>query len=162
MALSPFTTPPKDTWLGLASLLKTSKRIYFTYSWSYCVFIVAKQQFNTHPETDNGNSMITLTFTLTEARLSCTLVLKENKIHQYKTILLSIHTHAEHLYLYHLWQLLRLELQVNVNLRGVQRHTRSAQDDVKCSLMEINKNKKAAASLTWKYSSRVSQWTCEA
>lgn len=33
-------------------------------------------------------------------------------------------------------QCLRLELQVDVNLCGVESHTHSAQDDVKCSLKE--------------------------
>ena len=47
MALSPFTTPPKETWLGLASLRKTIKYFHFTYCWSPCGAIVShKMMYN--------------------------------------------------------------------------------------------------------------------
>lgn len=55
---------------------------------------------------------------------------------------------------------LRLELQVDVNLRGVEGHAHSAQDDVKCSLVQ-KRGEKNPTSLTFEIqqlSVRTNMW----
>lgn len=49
IALSPVTAPPKKTWLGRASLKKTSRRLYPAGTFSFCTQILQKMN---HSPTD--------------------------------------------------------------------------------------------------------------
>lgn len=80
---------------------------------------------------------------------SCTLVLKDLKKNLQHKHCLSIYIFLYMCRTYNKPQLkmrpwqqqhLRLELQVDVDLRGVHGHFHSAQDDVKCSLIKDSKN----------------------
>lgn len=81
-------------------------------------------------------------FTLTGLIFCCTLVLKYKSYRFLNVFYAYFFMHIFHdvsfmcnLKLWMRWRDLRLQLQVNVNLCGVQRHVFGAQDDVKCHLI---------------------------
>lgn len=135
--------------------VENSQKCDFTHTWQFdCDQIVI---LHTYPLTDSGNSIMMFAFTLTGLMFCCTLVLK------YKSYLF-VHVFHDVSFmcnpkLWMRWQNLRLELQVNVNLCGVQRHVLGAQDDIKCHLIKeanINCNQCTAV----KHQGEGVKWPC--